>query len=82
MTPTTDDLSQHEKREIFGSYNTNKQTRAKIDALMEAMAKIECRLGVDSTDDERAKAKQEQLIYLSKIKELDPVKYDILKKVL
>ena len=82
MTPTTDDLSQHEKREIFGSYNTNKQVKVKIDSLMEAMAKIECRLGVDSTDDERAKAKQEQLIYLSKIKELDPVKYDILKKVI
>ena len=28
------------------------------------------------------KASQEQLIFLSKIKELDPVKYDILKKVL
>ena len=81
MTPTTDDLSQHEKRKLFGSYNTNKQTRAKIDALMEAMARIECNLGIDSTDDERAKAKQE-LIFLSKIKELDPVKYDILKKVL
>jgi len=82
MTPTTNDLSQHEKREIFGSYNTNKQVKAKIDSLMEAMAKIECNLGIDSTDDERAKAKQEQLIYLSKIKELDPVKYDILKKVI
>ena len=82
MTPTTNDLSQHEKREIFGSYNTNKQTRAKIDSLMEAMAKIECNLGIDSTDEEREKASQEQLIYLSKIKELDPVKYDILKKVL
>tara|TARA_R100000654_G_scaffold60999_1_gene87856 strand:- start:301 stop:549 length:249 start_codon:yes stop_codon:yes gene_type:complete len=82
MTPTTDDLSQHEKREIFGSYNTNKQVKAKIDSLMEAMAKIECNLGIDSTDEEREKASQEQLIYLSKIKELDPVKYDILKKVI
>ena len=82
MTPTTNDLSQHEKREIFGSYNTNKQVRAKIDSLMEAMAKIECNLGIDSTDEEREKASQEQLIYLSKIKELDPVKYDILKKVI
>ena len=52
------------------------------DALMEAMAKIECNLGIDSTHEERAKAKQEQLIYLSKIKELDPIKYDILKKVI
>ena len=48
----------------------------------EAMAKIECNLGIDSTDEEREKASQEQLIFLSKIKELDPVKYDILKKVL
>ena len=68
MTPTTDDLNRNEKREIFGSYNTNKQTKAKIDALMEAMAKVECNLGIDYTDDERAKAKQEQLIFLSKIK--------------
>ena len=82
MTPTTDDLNRNEKREIFGSYNTNKQVRAKIDALMEAMAKIECNLGIDSTYEEREKASQEQLIYLSKIKELDSVKYDILKKVI
>ena len=79
---TTDELSQNEKRKLFGSYNTNKQTKAKIDALMKAMANIECNLGIDSTDKERAKAKQEQLILLSKIKELDEVKYDILKKVL
>jgi hypothetical protein len=49
---------------------------------MEAMAKIECTLGIDSTDEEKEKVKQQQLMYLSKIKELDPVKYDILKKVL
>ena len=76
MTPTTDDLSQH------GTYNTNKVTRAKIDALMQAMANLECTLGIDSTDEEREQVKQEQLIYLSKIKELDPLKYDILKKVI
>ena len=46
---TTDDLNRNEKREIFGSYNTNKQIKAKIDALMEKMAQIECNLGVDST---------------------------------
>jgi 16S rRNA C1402 N4-methylase RsmH len=28
MTPTTDELNRNEKREIFGSYNTNKQTKA------------------------------------------------------
>ena len=79
---TTDDLNRNEKREIFGSYNTNKQIKAKIDALMEKMAQIECNLGVDSTYKEVQKAKSEQLIYLSKIKELDPLKYNILKKVL
>ena len=79
---TTDDLSQNEKRKLFGSYNTNKQIKAKIDALMKAMAKIECNLGIDSTDKEREKAKQEQLLLLSIIKELDEVKYDVLKKVL
>jgi len=79
---TSDDLSQHEKRELYGTYRTNKVTRAKIDALMEAMAQAECTLGIDSTDKEIEKVKQEQLIYLSKIKDLDPIKYDILKKVI
>tara|TARA_R100000654_G_scaffold64904_2_gene92625 strand:- start:1133 stop:1378 length:246 start_codon:yes stop_codon:yes gene_type:complete len=78
----SDELSKHEKRELYGSYQTNKVTRAKIDALMHKCQIVECNLGIDSTDDERAKAKQEQLILLSKIKELDPLKYDILKKVL
>ena len=82
MTPTTDDLNRNEKRKIFGSYNTNKQTKAKIDALMEAMAKLECTLGIDSTDEEKEKVKQKQLIFLGKIKELDELKYDVLKKVL
>jgi hypothetical protein len=78
----SDDLSQHEKRELYGTYQTNKVTRAKIDALMHKCQIIECNLGIDSTHEERAKAKQEQLILLSKIKELDPLKYDILKKVI
>tara|TARA_B100001939_G_C16517952_1_gene436618 strand:- start:81 stop:326 length:246 start_codon:yes stop_codon:yes gene_type:complete len=78
----SDDLTQGEKRKLYGTYNTNKQTKAKIDALMEAMAKLECTLGIDSTDEEREKVKQEQLIFLGKIKELDELKYDILKKVL
>ena len=78
----SDDLTQGEKRKLYGTYNTNKQTKAKIDALMEAMAKLECTLGIDSTDEEREKVKQEQLIFLGKIKELDELKYDILKKVI
>lgn len=78
----SDDLTQGEKRKLYGTYNTNKQTKAKIDALMEAMAKLECTLGIDSTDEEREKVKQQQLIFLGKIKELDELKYDILKKVL
>tara|TARA_S200002703_G_C3792588_1_gene244604 strand:+ start:2104 stop:2349 length:246 start_codon:yes stop_codon:yes gene_type:complete len=78
----SDDLTQGEKRKLYGTYNTNKQTKAKIDALMEAMAKLECTLGIDSTDEEREKVKQQQLIFLGKIKELDELKYDVLKKVL
>lgn len=78
----SDDLTQGEKRKLYGTYNTNKQTKAKIDALMEAMAKLECTLGIDSTDEERKKVKQQQLIFLGKIKELDELKYDVLKKVL
>ena len=78
----SDDLTQGEKRKLYGTYNTNKQTKAKIDALMEAMAKLECTLGIDSTDKEREKVKQQQLIFLGKIKELDELKYDVLKKVL
>lgn len=79
---TTDDLSKHEKRQLFGAYQTNKFVKSKIDSLMHKCQIIECNLGIDSTDEEREKAKNEQLILLSKIKDLDPLKYDILKKVL
>jgi basic membrane lipoprotein Med (substrate-binding protein (PBP1-ABC) superfamily) len=82
MTPTSEDLSQHEKREIYGTYETNQTIKARIDAYMEKMASIECNMGIDSSVEEKAKAKQEQLILLSKIKDLDPIKYDILKKVI
>jgi hypothetical protein len=79
---TTEDLSKHEKRQLFGAYQTNKLVKAKIDALMHKCQVIECNLGIDSTDKEREIAKGEQLVYLSKIKELDPLKYDVLKKVI
>jgi|TARA_Y100000401_G_scaffold8521_1_gene5797 hypothetical protein len=79
---TTEDLSTHEKRQLFGAYQTNKAVRLKIDALMHKCQIIECNLGIDSTDEEREIAKGQQLVYLSKIKELDPLKYDILKKVI
>jgi hypothetical protein len=78
----SDDLTQGEKRKLYGTYNTNKQTKAKIDSLMESMAKLECTLGIDSTDKEREKVKKQQLVFLRKIKELDELKYDVLKKVL
>ena len=79
---TTEDLSKHERRQLFGAYQTNKIVKSKIDALMHQCQIIECNLGIDSTDDERARAKNKQLVLLSKIKELDPLKYDILKKVI
>lgn len=79
---TSDELSQGEIRKLYGTYNTNKVIKSKIDAIMKQMATIECNLGIDSTDDERKKAKEEQLLLLIKIKELDPIKYDVLKKVL
>jgi len=79
---TTEDLSKHERRQLFGAYQTNKIVKSKIDALMHQCQIIECNLGIDSTDDERATAKNKQLILLTKIKELDPLKYDILKKVI
>ena len=79
---TSDELNRNEKREIFGAYKTNKLIRLKIDILMESMAKLECTLGIDSTDNEINKVKQKQLLLLSKIKNLDSIKYDILKKVI
>ena len=78
---TIEELSKHEKRIYYGTYESNQNIRSKIDALMEKMAIIEANLGIDSTDEEKQKAKNEQLIYLSKIKELDEIKYDILKSV-
>ena len=78
---TSDELTQGEIRKLFGCYNTNKQTKAKIDALMEGMAKLESTLGIDSTKAERETVKKKQLVFLSKIKELDPIKYQTLKPV-
>ena len=54
----SDDLTQGEIRKLYGCYNTNKQTKAKIDALMEAMAKEEATLGIDSTQKERETVKK------------------------
>lgn len=82
MTPTTDDLNRNEKRNLYGSYHTNKLIKSKIDKLMHQMAVVECNLGIDSTDQEKKKAAKEQLLILAKIKKLDPIKYDILKKVI
>ena len=78
----SDDLSKHVKRELFGSYNTNKQIKQKIDSLMRQMANLECTLGIDSTDDEVKDVKNKQLLLLAKIKLLDPIKFDTLKKVI
>ena len=47
---TTEDLSTHEKRQLFGAYQTNKAVRLKIDALMHKCQIIECNFGIDSTD--------------------------------
>ena len=46
------------------------------------MAILECNTGIDTTEKERKQTIKEQMILLKKIKELDPIKYDILKKVL
>jgi hypothetical protein len=72
----SDDLTKGEIRKLYGCYNTNKQTKAKIDSLMEAMAKEEATLGIDSTEKEKKTVKKKQLI-----KELDPIKYQTLKPV-
>ena len=80
MTPV--ELSRNERRELFGTYHTNKKIKNQIDNLMHQMAIIECNLGIDSTTIEKNTAKKEQLILLKKIKALDPLKFDILKKVL
>lgn len=79
---TADELSKHERRIYYGTYQSNKNTKLKIDALMEKMANLEATLGIDSTDEEKQNIKNQQLIFLSKIKELDPLKYDVLKKVI
>ncbi len=79
---TIEELSQHEKRNLYGSYHTNKLIKSKIDKLMHQMAVLECNLGIDSTDQEKKKTVNQQLLILAKIKKLDPIKYDILKKVL
>ena len=43
------DLNRNEKRELLGTYHTNKKIKNQIDNLMHQMAIIECNLGIDST---------------------------------
>tara|TARA_Y100000746_G_C15401719_1_gene406638 strand:- start:32 stop:274 length:243 start_codon:yes stop_codon:yes gene_type:complete len=79
---TADELSKHEKRIYYGTYQSNKVIRTKIDSLMRQMASFECTLGNDSTYEERQEVKNKQIKLLLKIKELDELKYDVLKKVI
>ena len=73
-------LNRNEKRELLGTYHTNKKIKNQIDNLMHQMAVIECNLGVDSTIKEKSSAKKQQLELLKKIKSLDEIKFNILKK--
>ena len=77
----TIELNRLEQKEILGTYVTNKRIKSQIDNLMHQMAVLECNTGIDTTEKERKQTLKEQRILLKKIKELDPVKYDILKKV-
>tara|TARA_R100000995_G_scaffold84260_1_gene62398 strand:- start:457 stop:699 length:243 start_codon:yes stop_codon:yes gene_type:complete len=79
---TADELSKYEKRIYYGTYQSNKVIRTKIDSLMRQMASFECTLGNDSTYEERQEVKNKQIKLLLKIKELDELKYDVLKKVI
>ena len=79
---TLNDLTAHEKRTLYGTYHTNKRIKMQIDKLMHQMAILECNTGIDTTEKERKQTIKEQMILLKKLKELDPIKYDILKKVL
>lgn len=79
---TSEDLSNNEKRELYGSYMTNKTIRKKIDNIMRECQSIECNLGIDSTDKEREIAKNKQMKLLIQIKDLDPIKYEILSKII
>ena len=82
-------LNRNEKRELLGTYHTDtkilnhrpfKKIKNQIDNLMHQMAVIECNLGVDSTIKEKSSAKKQQLELLKKIKSLDEIKFNILKK--
>jgi alanine racemase len=74
------DLNRNEKRELLGTYHTNKKIKMQVDNLMHQMAIIECNLGIDSTLKEIGLAKKKQLELLKKIKSLDQIKFEILKK--
>ena len=73
-------LNRNEKRELLGTYHTNKKIKNQIANIMHQMAVIECNLGVDSTIKEKSSSKNQQLEILKKIKSLDEIKFNILKK--
>ena len=60
-------------------YQTDPTTRAAIDVLLKSNAKRQSNLGIDSTDEERERAKRLWKLDLELIKELDEDMYEILK---
>ena len=70
------------KKKLTPKYNDNKSIRAKIDKLLEQNAKNVANSGTGSTldigDDGKVKEAWERI--QAKIKEIDPVFYDIIKE--
>jgi hypothetical protein len=60
----------------MSKYNEDLEVRAKIDKELEAMAKLETTLGLDSTVSEFKAVKKQQKEHLKIIKDLDKEFYD------
>lgn len=54
----------------------NQQLRTEIDSILQKMASIECNLGMDSTKEEIALAKQQKIKLLEQIKSIDKEFYN------
>tara|TARA_R100001510_G_scaffold11738_1_gene8977 strand:+ start:3209 stop:3460 length:252 start_codon:yes stop_codon:yes gene_type:complete len=75
---TKEELTQSETRKLFGRYYTSRECKNKIDNLLWQCAVINANTGIDSTNSELKKAREEKDLLYEKIKEIDPIKYESL----
>lgn len=72
---STFDRRRYEDKEI-PAYMTNSKIQRSVDCRLRQIAKVTATLGIDSSEDERAKVYKERIKLAREIKDIDPLVYD------